>query len=227
MRLRAQLGYGEVTVKIKRWRIGARGEAETGPPLVRKASEDNAKTWKFAPHAPNTFHVTFRYRISSGEVEVNFLKSPGIVELEAPAPVTSIDYSAIGLGTWNARLKSAHGKTSLGLKLAYSGPDGDWLYVSLVGKEDDEETDFGHKEGDFLAFVPEGWTTPSKVARERDYADWTPYISHPKSATNYRPREPIGDDTGVSTASARTHDYVLQFKLEEFRISRSLKEVVH
>ena len=138
---------GEVSVKITTDGESAREvEAETGPPLLRKASEDNAKTWKFAPHAPNTFHVTFRYRISSGEVEVNFLKSPGIVELEAPAPVTSIDYSAIGLGTWNARLKSAHGKTSLGLRLAYSGPDGDWLCTEIcVGKEDDEETDFGHK----------------------------------------------------------------------------------
>jgi hypothetical protein len=145
---------GEVSVKITTDGESVREvEAETGPPLLRKASEDNARTWKFAPHTPNTFHVTFRYRISSGGVDVEFLKSPGIVELEAPAPVISIYYADIGLGTWEARLKSAHGKTSLGLKLAYSGPDGDWLYVSPVGKEDDEEADFGHREGDFLAFV--------------------------------------------------------------------------
>ena len=149
---------GEVGVKITTDGESVReAEAETGPPLLRKASEDNAKTWKFAPHTPNTFHVTFRYRISSGGVEVEFLKSPGVVELEAPAPETSIYYADIGLGTWEARLKSAHGKTSLGLKLAYSGPDGDWLYVSLAGKKEDEDGDeeanFGHREGDFLAFI--------------------------------------------------------------------------
>lgn len=149
---------GEVSVKITTdGESVCEAEAETGPPLLRKASEDNAKTWKFAPHTPNTFHVTFRYRISSGGVEVEFLKSPGVVELEAPASETSIYYAHIGLGTWEARLKSAHGKTSLGLKLDYSGADEDWLYVSLVGKkeeeDEDEEANFGHREGDFLAFA--------------------------------------------------------------------------
>ena len=149
---------GEVIVKITTDGESVReAAAETGPPLLRKASEDNAKTWKFAAHTPNTFHVTFRYRISSDGVNVEFLKSPGIVELEAPAQAASIYYSYIGLGTWEAQLKSAHGKTSLGLKLAYSGPYEDWLSVrpveKEVGKEDDEERDFGHREGDFLAFV--------------------------------------------------------------------------
>jgi hypothetical protein len=158
-RLRAQLTLLEkLTSKITTDGESVReAKAETGPPLLRKASEDNAKTWKFAPHTPNTFHVTFRYRISSGGVEVEFLKSPGVVELEAPAPEMSINYADISLGTWEARLKSAHGKTSLGLKLAYSGPDGEWLKVSLVGKkeeqDEDEEAYFGHRERDFLAFV--------------------------------------------------------------------------
>jgi len=145
---------GEVRVKIITDGQSVReAVAETGPPLLHKASEDNAKTWKFVPHTPNTFHVTFCYKISSGGVEVQFLQSPGIVELEAPLPAMSIYYAHIGLGTWEARLKSARGKTSLGIELAYSGPDGDWLYVSRVGKERDEESDFGHKEGDFLAFI--------------------------------------------------------------------------
>lgn len=36
--------------------------AESGPPLLRKASEDNARTWKFAAHTPGTFEVTFDFR---------------------------------------------------------------------------------------------------------------------------------------------------------------------
>jgi Gram-negative bacterial TonB protein C-terminal len=146
---------GEVRVKITTDGESVREvEAETGPPLLRKVSEDNAKTWKFVPHKPDTFHVSFRYRISSGGTDVEFLQSPGIVELNAPAPETSINYAGIGLGTWQAQLKSAHGKTSLVLKLSYTGPAGDWLDVITVGgSEDSEEVDFGHKEGDFLAFI--------------------------------------------------------------------------
>ena len=146
---------GEVKVKIITDGQSVReAVAETGPPLLHKASEDNAKTWKFVPHTPNTFHVTFRYKILSGGVEVKFLQSPDIVELEAPAPVTSIYYAYIGLGTWEARLKSAHGKATVVLKLSYTGSAGDWLSVSTVGgREESDEVDFGHKEGDFLAFI--------------------------------------------------------------------------
>jgi hypothetical protein len=130
-------------------------EAETGPPLLRKVSEDNAKTWKFEPHKPDSFHVTFRYRISSGGTDVEFLKSPGVVELNAPAPETSIYYSGIGLGTWRAQLKNAQGKSSFLLKLSYTGADADWLDVNTVGgnEEDSEESDFGHLERGFLAFI--------------------------------------------------------------------------
>ncbi len=37
-------------------------EGETGHELLRKAAEDNVKTWKFAVHDPGSFIVTFRYR---------------------------------------------------------------------------------------------------------------------------------------------------------------------
>jgi Gram-negative bacterial TonB protein C-terminal len=132
-------------------------ETEEGPPLLRKASEDNAKTWKFVPHKPGCFHVRFQYRISSDGVDVEFLKSAGVIELNAPAPKMTIDYAHISLGTWKVQLESAHGKASLLLELYYTGPTGEWLDFRIVGGNQDreehgsEDVDFGHKEGDLLA----------------------------------------------------------------------------
>jgi TonB family protein len=146
---------GEVRVKVTTDGESVRdAEAETGHPLLRKAAEDNARTWKFVAHTPGAFHVTFRYKLSSGSVDVEFLKSPAIVEIEASPPEVIIDYAWLGLGTWKAQLKSAHGKSWQVFKLAYSGPNGDWLAGDAVGpKGESEEIDFGHKEGNFLAFT--------------------------------------------------------------------------
>jgi TonB family protein len=146
---------GEVRVKITTDGESVRGaEAETGHPLLRKAAEDNARTWKFVAHTPGTFHVTFRYKLLSGRVDVEFLESPAIVEIEASPLEIIIDYAWLGLGTWKAQLKSAHGKSWQVFKLSYSGPNGDWLDGNALGpKGESEETDFGHKEGNFLAFT--------------------------------------------------------------------------
>jgi hypothetical protein len=129
-------------------------QAETGPPLLYKSAEDNVRTWKFVPHIAGTFHVTFRYKIMSSGVEVLFLEIPEVVQLAAPAPDVIIEYAWLGLGTWNAQLKSAHGKSRQVFKLAYSGPNADWLDGdALSPKGESEEIDFGHKEGNFLAFT--------------------------------------------------------------------------
>jgi hypothetical protein len=146
---------GEVQVKITtNGESVTNAEAETGPPLFHKAAEDNVRTWKFLPHTAGTFHVTFRYKIMSNEVEVAFLESPAIVEIEAAPPKMIVDYAWLGLGTWKAELKSVHGKSWQVFKLAYSGPDADWLDGSALGPNgESEEIDFGHKEGNFLAFT--------------------------------------------------------------------------
>ncbi len=146
---------GEVRVKIVTdGELVREAAAETGHPLLRKAAEDNARTWKFVAHTPGTFHVTFRYKEPSGDADVEFLESPSIVQIEAATPEMSIYYAWLGLGTWKAQLKSAHGKSSQVLKLYYSGPNGDWLDGNAVSREgESEEIDFGHKEGDFLAFT--------------------------------------------------------------------------
>ncbi len=120
---------GEVRVKVTTDGDSVRDvEAETGHPLLRKAAEDNARTWKFVAHTPGTFYVTFRYKLlMSDNVEVEFLESPAVVQIEASPPEIIIDYGWLGLGTWKAQLKSAHGKSLQVFKLFYSGPNGDWL----------------------------------------------------------------------------------------------------
>jgi len=52
--------------------------------------------------------VTFRYEIFSGDLEVAFLKSPGLVELDASPGDMSIYWAWADLGKWKAKLKSAH-----------------------------------------------------------------------------------------------------------------------
>jgi outer membrane biosynthesis protein TonB len=48
---------GEVHVKVTTDGESVRdAEAETGHLLLRKAAEDNARTWKFVAHTPGVFH---------------------------------------------------------------------------------------------------------------------------------------------------------------------------
>src|SRR5712692_7421649 len=73
---------GEVSVKVTTDGESAReAVAQTGHTLLRKAAEDNVKTWKFASHTPSTFNVTFRYKLMESSVEVEFLELPAIVEI--------------------------------------------------------------------------------------------------------------------------------------------------
>jgi Gram-negative bacterial TonB protein C-terminal len=129
-------------------------EVESGHPLLRKAAEDNLRTWKFAAHTPGTFHVIFRYKFASGGKEVTFLESPAIVQIQAPEPKLIIDYAWLDLGTWKAQLSSAHGKTWQVFSLRFSGPHDEPLDGNARGpKGKTKEIDFGHKEGNFLAFT--------------------------------------------------------------------------
>lgn len=129
--------------------------SESGHPLLRTATEENVRTWKFVAHTPGTFHVTFRYKLATDAIEVSFLESPAFVQVEAPAPmIGGIVYSRLDLGRWKAQLNSAHGKTWQVFSLSCSGPNEDWLYGDAVGpKGKKEEIDFGHKEANFLAFT--------------------------------------------------------------------------
>jgi len=129
--------------------------SEAGHPLLRTAAEENVRTWKFASHTPGTFHVTFYYKFATDATEVSFLESSAIVQVEAPTPmIGGIVWGWLDLGTWKAQLSSAHGKTWQVFSLKYSGPNEDWLNGNAAGpRGKKEEIDFGHKEGDFLAFT--------------------------------------------------------------------------
>jgi Gram-negative bacterial TonB protein C-terminal len=78
---------GEVRLKVTTDGEFVRtAEVETGHPLLRGAAEENVKTWKFVTHTPGTFHVTFRYKLLSSDVNVRFLESPAIVEIDVTPP---------------------------------------------------------------------------------------------------------------------------------------------
>jgi Gram-negative bacterial TonB protein C-terminal len=147
---------GEVRVKIStNGESVTQAVAESGPELLRKYSEDNVRSWKFAPHTPGIFYVTFRYKFLSDDTEVTFLESPAIVQVAATLPLANFDDNAyIGLGNWNTEVKTAHGKAHLSLNLSYTGPEGNWLSGDARDpKGTCEEIDFGAKEGDMLAFT--------------------------------------------------------------------------
>lgn len=62
----ALLTHIQGTVKIRVTTDGKRAsslEAESGPPMLAQAAEDNIRTWRFKEHKPLTFSVTFRYVI--------------------------------------------------------------------------------------------------------------------------------------------------------------------
>jgi TonB family protein len=146
---------GDVRVRFKTdGELVKEAEAVSGQELLRKAAEENVRTWRFVPHTPATFYVTFRYKLASGDVDVEFLEVPAIVEIEASPPVAIIDYEWIDIGTWKAKLTSANGNSLRTFKLRYSGPHAEWVDGSILDANgNSEEIDFGHKEGDFVAFT--------------------------------------------------------------------------
>jgi Gram-negative bacterial TonB protein C-terminal len=146
---------GEVVVKITTDGESVRtAEAETGNPLLRKPAEENARTWKFVPHAAGTFRVVFRYKLISGDQEVEFLHSPGTVEIAAEVPPMTILYGDTGLGDWRVQLKSAHGKFSESFSLYYTGQQGEWLDGRVkCGKDDCDELDQGYIKDGLIGFT--------------------------------------------------------------------------
>lgn len=154
--LARQLGVdGEVLVKVTTDGESVRNaEAETGNPLLRKAAEDNIRTWKFATHTPGTLHVTFRYKILSSAQNIEFLESPAIVRIEASPPKLFVDVSTVPHGAWKAQLTSSEGKSSRTFNLSYFATGSGYLSGNAVGPNGESEgIEFGHKEGDFLAFA--------------------------------------------------------------------------
>ena len=67
-------------------------EAEAGHPVLLQAAEENIRTWRFEPHDPGTFTVTFRYSFQSEDGDVVFLPPRSIVDIKAPAPPVRVVY---------------------------------------------------------------------------------------------------------------------------------------
>jgi hypothetical protein len=129
-------------------------KAESGPEMLRKASEDSAIAWKFVAHTPGTFHVTFRYSMAARDVVVVFPESTAIVQvIDARKMEINIDYAWVGLGKWKTQLKSAHGDVERSFEFFYSGPNSEWLEGNSIGANGRKEAiDYGHMEGKFIAF---------------------------------------------------------------------------
>lgn len=186
----ARMAHIEGDVRV---RITTNGEsvikakAETGPALLRKASEDNVRTWKFGSQAPGVFHVTFEYRLVGDQANI-FLPSPDIVEVLASEPTLHITWGWISLGTWRAHLKSAHGALSTDLDLSFSGPNGEWLRVDVGGGEEDND-DYGSIDH------ASGMVTFTKKLKQPDGQDVTTVLVGKMKVKNI-----VGsfvDDTGV------------------------------
>jgi hypothetical protein len=151
---------GDVVVKITTdGQSVVDAKAESGPPLLQRSSVENARTWKFAPHTPGTFHVTYHYDLGSGDgaATTSFPSSAAIVEIVAVPQPISIYWAWVGLGKWKAELKSPHGRLREVFEFSYSGPNDEWLNADVPGApeekvDDKDRDDYGHKDGDFLIF---------------------------------------------------------------------------
>lgn len=132
-------------------------EVESGHPLLRQAAVDNVKTWKFARHEPGIFHVTFRYKLISSDVDVEFIDPSPIVRILVEPQQAILDYIDVSLGTWKVHMRSANGEADYIFKLAYSGPtDNEWLdgeVISSNGKSEDIQS--GYYQNGLFGFTVE------------------------------------------------------------------------
>ena len=121
-------------------------EAETGHELLRQAAEQNVRTWKFAPHQPGVFRVTFRYELLARDVYIAFLPQPAIVVVAETPPALEINWSWVDRGTWKAELRSVHGGAErVVLQILNSGPEGHWLTGDITDTKGQKiELDDGH-----------------------------------------------------------------------------------
>src|SRR5882724_4356088 len=97
--IRAALIQGDVVLRVSTdgLRVSA-VEVKGGPPMLVKEAKDNVKTWRFEPHKPTSFQVTFHYKLllptncdsecncDGDERETVLLKLPTNVNVSAKIP---------------------------------------------------------------------------------------------------------------------------------------------
>jgi hypothetical protein len=151
----------EGTVKL---RVATNGDsvtkvfAESGNPFLVRDASDNLRTWRFVDNTPRTFQVIYTYEIF--DEKVDFLKQPGVVEIDANPPLvngggTNLSYPPY---IWQAEWKSPGGIMRSTLSLAMS--DDIWEQVLdgyVIGREighpsKKEQIRQPHLDGDILGF---------------------------------------------------------------------------
>jgi hypothetical protein len=97
----------------------------------------------------------------------SFLRSRGWFGSRRVHLQFQVTWAWLDLGIWNVQLTSNYGKSRRTLELSYTGPNEEWLEAKFVDgkkkvedeeeeqKEDekDEDVEYGHKEGEFVAFT--------------------------------------------------------------------------
>jgi hypothetical protein len=129
-------------------------DAESGNPFLIRSAIENLRTWRYANHNPRTFDVTYTYQLLDGIVE--FLKEPGVVEIESVPPLVIVDNDQIYIppDIWQMQLKSSRGSTGarLSLMMPNDWPDG-YLTGDVVGPAwRKEEIRQAHRDGDMFGF---------------------------------------------------------------------------
>ena len=129
-------------------------DAQSGNPFLVRAAIGNLRTWRFTSHTPQTFDVVYDYQLLSSKEE--FLKEPGVVEVDAIPPLVIADdsYPSTPPDIWRMQLTSSHGKmrSTLALGESYEMPDG-YVTSDMVGFEGQKEKiRDGHQDGDMLGF---------------------------------------------------------------------------
>jgi len=123
-------------------------EVKAGHPLLAQSAVSDVRTWAFVDHKPDTFEVTFHYRIVGPDVAV-FLKESNEVEVSTVPPPVIANCSALDLGTWKAQLKSERGNIQATFRLSQCGS----LYGEVIGAQgQDGEISYGYVDGDIIGF---------------------------------------------------------------------------
>jgi outer membrane biosynthesis protein TonB len=131
-------------------------DAESGNPFLVRAAIGNLRSWRFASHAPRTFDIIYDYQLLSSKVE--FLKEPGVVEIDSIPPFVNIDdlgYPYNPPDIWQAEFTSPRGnmRATLSLGTSYDMPEG-YVIDDLAGPggKQKEEIREAHQDGDILGF---------------------------------------------------------------------------
>jgi hypothetical protein len=129
-------------------------DAESGNPFLVRAAIGDLRTWRFANHNPQTFDVIYNYQLLNSLVQ--FLKEPGVVEVDGIPPVVNGGGAYLDMppDVWYAEFTSSRGNMRATLSLRMTGdmpydyPSGD--VVGPGSKK--EEIREAHQDGDMLGF---------------------------------------------------------------------------